>query len=136
MTLCAATLVNACNVDDTGTPCINPNTTFVAQPIAGEDPVVEVINITRDPNCLQFSCLTAQGLPSYCSHTCRYNRPSRHPTACTLDSDCKLPEHCHAGVCNDDNCPPGFFCQIPEPTGSTTNKSFCMRQTGCTTNPD
>jgi hypothetical protein len=131
MTVCAA-----CNVDDTGDLCQSPNVSFVADPIVGESPVVEVVNLTRDANCLQFSCLTAQGLPSYCTHGCRYDVPAHNAAACVSDSDCKLPQHCHDNVCNDDNCPPGFFCEIPEATGSLGSTPYCMRQTGCSTNPD
>lgn len=129
-------LFSACTPEDTGVLCQTPNTYFVEDPISGESPLVEVVNLTRDPNCTQFTCLTAQGLPSYCTRDCSYDAPPSHPTECTEDTDCKLPKHCFEGICNEDDCPAGFFCQIPEATGSLSNTQVCMRQTGCLTNAD
>lgn len=133
---CAYVTAAGCSADDTGVLCQSPNFVSVAAPIIGETVLTEAINVTRDPNCLQFSCLTAQGLPSYCTQGCRYDAAPQKPVTCMADTDCKLPLHCHEGICNDDSCPAGFFCQTPVPTGSLSAEALCIRQTGCLTNPD
>jgi hypothetical protein len=134
--VCAWSTTSGCTADDTGALCQSPNFVAVATPITGESVVTEATNLTRDPNCTQFSCLTAQGLPSYCTQACAYDAPPKDAVSCAIDSDCKLPLHCHEGICNDDDCPAGFFCQTPIPTGSLAGSAVCERQTGCLTNPD
>lgn len=130
----------ACNRDDTGKLCGSPNVVVPATPVEGEVPVVTVVNITRDANCLTFDCLTQKGLPSYCTKTCSYNTPTTR--TCNTDADCTSGSnglgtnyHCATfdgnNFCTTDDCPSGFWCNPVATVGPFAGKLYCQRQTGC-----
>ena len=121
-----------CTTDDTGTACTNPNATNIsADTVQGENPVVEVIRLDRDPVCETFNCLTHLGIPSYCTRSCTNNSPPASKVTCSTDSDCKWPLHCNKGVCNDDDCPKGFVCKTIQDVGPLKDQDFCVRRTNC-----
>lgn len=145
--LLAAQATVACNQDDTGKLCGEPNVTVPSQPVEGEVPVVGEVNITRDPNCLTFKCLTQGGLPSYCTKTCNINIPS-DKVVCVTDNDCQTRPHIFGpgyhctlatdgnNYCVNDNCPAGFWCNPVVNVGPYQGQYFCQRQTGCTADVD
>lgn len=129
--LLAASLCH-CTTDDTGTACTNPNATDISSDtVQGENPVVEVIRLDRDPVCETFNCLTHMGIPSYCTRTCKNNDPPSSKQSCTVDTDCKFPLHCNKGTCNDDDCPKGFVCKTIQDVGPLQNQEFCVRRSNC-----
>lgn len=126
-----AVALAACAVEDTGKLCNNPNITFPNEPVTGEVPVVEVVGIARDTACETFQCIAHKGLAPYCSRQCTYNAAPANPTACQSDSECAAPKHCHQGVCNNDDCPPGFWCRNVQDVGPLASQLYCVRRDKC-----
>jgi len=160
-TVCMALLAAGCENNDLGRPC-GTAPTPTPDPVEGETPVVEVVRMERDVDCDSFACLTHRGLHGYCTRTCSLAAPPDKTVSCTTDagcvggmftsgvqghcvntecrcvkdSECRDPQHCADGVCRDDDCPKGFFCERVQDVGPLAGQLFCVFKAGCQENVD
>ncbi len=117
----------ACEEDDVGRECTPDQDPLLSgDPVGGEDPVTEVVSVSRDQECEAFVCLTHAGLEPYCTRECSYDTPDR-AKSCDSDADCKKPLHCFEGLCQDDDCPKGFVCSGVQDVGPLAGKLYCVR---------
>jgi hypothetical protein len=98
----------ACQTNDLGKPCGSALTDLGTEPIAGEQPVIEVVRIERDQACETFQCLTHRGLHPYCTRVCD----------------------------QDGDCPTGFACEAVQEVGPLADKKYCVYKLGCQRNID
>ena len=134
--LCFLLLFTACiEKDNTGIACGEPLGTQPSDPIPGETPIVEIVRIQRDANCLSFQCLEHAGLPAYCTRNCNHLDTS-NSISCTDPSQCPTSSYCHLGKCVNDDCPAGYWCQEVQREGPLAGQNFCVRRSNCLLNSD
>ncbi len=126
----------ACEKNDIGRRCEPDLGNLPPDAVGGEQPVDEIVSVQRNGACESFQCLTHGGYPSYCTRSCTYTSKPEHAKACTEDSDCSKPYHCHDGTCQDDDCPSGFVCSTVQEAGPLKGQLFCVRKEGCDSNFD
>jgi hypothetical protein len=134
--LAASLALTACTTEDTGKLCDDPNMSFPAEPVTGENTIIDVVNLYRNAKCETFQCLQHNGLHAYCTRSCTYNPVPKNAKACTNDGDCSSPLHCNGNVCNDDDCPAGFWCRTVQDVGPLAGQQFCVRHDNCRSTVD
>lgn len=127
--------VAGCESDDVGKACGTDANTPPPDPIAGEEPVLEVVRMERDGTCETFQCLRHAGISPYCTRECEFENVGTRKS-CTSDDDCTAPRYCSDGECRDDDCPNGFWCRQVQETGPIAGQQFCVRRDSCEQNLD
>lgn len=126
-----------CQDSDVGRLCGAQSPSFPQDPIEGETPTVEVVQLTRDGLCETFQCLTHAGIPPYCTQSCSQSPVADSDASCDQDSDCPQNDaYCSDGVCVSDDCPQAFRCGKVQDVGPLAESFLCLREFGCQTNFD
>ena len=124
--------LTACHPNNVGMLCTSntreaPSGTLVL----GEHALETLVTLSRDSHCTSFQCLKHEGIAPYCTESCTLDAAPTHARACTLSSDCTAPSHCVEGLCRDDDCPPGFYCDNVQTAGPRAQERVCVRRQAC-----